>query len=241
MHAKKGIEGQPHLLAPTLGQQLNPEHEPCPLSKEIDWAYFEKELASLHSGKGPPAHSVRLTVSLLVLRAVHDLSDEKPAEERWEMNAYFQYFSGEQVQKRGRPCAASDLVHFRQRLGERGAEKIFKHSTDKHGKDSLDSHVSIDSTAQDKNIACPTDAKLHEKIIDKGVKKAKGSNIILRRSYRRTSKQSVRDTYNGLHPKRKPRAIAGRSAQRAGAQIATRRLWPGTGTLQKSTGSRSEQ
>ncbi len=208
MRAKKQFENQLHFLAPTLEEQLNPKHELYLLSKEIDWMYFEKEFAGLYSNKGRPAHSIRLMVSLLILKAVYNLSDEKLVEEHWEMNAYFQYFSGMKVQKWGQPCAASDLVHFRHRIAEQGIEKIFKHSIDQHGKDGKDQHVSIDSTAQEKNITYPTDAKLHKKIIDNCVKKAKASNIKLRRSYKRTSKQLVRETYNGTHPKRRKKANA---------------------------------
>lgn len=210
MREKKRPENQLHFLAPTLEEQLNPKHELYLLSKTIDWAYFENEFHSLYSDKGRPAHSIRLMVSLLILKAVYNLSDEKLVEEHWEMNVYFQYFSGVQVQEWGPPCAASDLVHFRHRIGEQGVEKIFKHSIDQHGKDGKDKHVSIDSTAQDKNITYPTDAKLHKKIIDKCVKKAKTSNIKLRRSYKRTSKQLVRDTYNATHPKRRKKAAAAR-------------------------------
>lgn len=144
--------------------------------------------------------------SLLILKSIYNLSDEILVEQHWEMNVYFQYFSGVSVQQWGQPCAASDLVHFRHRIGEQGVEKIFKHSIDKHGRDGKDSNVSIDSTAQEKNITYPTDAKLHKKIIDKCVKMAKRHNIKLRRSYKRTSKQLVRDTYNGTHPKRRKKA-----------------------------------
>src|SRR5680860_1791617 len=41
---------------------------------------------------------------------------------------------------------------------------------------------------------------------DKCAKIAKGNNIVLRRSYRRTAKQLVRDAYNGRHPKRRKKA-----------------------------------
>ena len=208
MRAKKESKNQLHFLAPTLKEQLNPKHELYLLSHEIDWDYFEAEFQKLYSHKGRPAHSIRLMTSLLILKAIYNLSDEKLVEEHWEMNAYFQYFSGKQVQQWGQPCAASDLVHFRQRIGESGVEKILKHSIDKHGKDGKDKHVSIDSTAQEKNITYPTDAKLHKKIIDKCVKQANKSNITLRRSYKRTSKQLVRDTYNGNHPKRRKRSNA---------------------------------
>ena len=208
MRAKKESKNQLHFLAPTLKEQLNPNHELYLLSHTIDWEYFEIEFKKFYSNKGRPAHSIRLMTSLLILKAVYNLSDEKLVEEHWEMNVYFQYFSGKQVQQWGQPCAASDLVHFRQRIGESGVEKILKHSIDKHGKDGKDKHVSIDSTAQEKNISYPTDAKLHKKIIDNCVKKARKSNIKIRRSYKRTSKQLVRDTYNGNHPKRRKKANA---------------------------------
>ena len=206
MRSKKKPENQLGFLAPSLKEQLNPNHELYLLSHTIDWDYFEKEFADLYSTKGRPAHPIRLMTSLLILKAIYNLSDEKLVEEHWEMNGYFQYFSGKQVQQWGQPCAASDLVHFRKRIGESGVEKIFKHSIDKHGKDSKDAHVSIDSTVQQKNITYPTDAKLHKKIIDKCVKQAKKSGIKLRRSYKRTSKQLIRDTYNGNHPKRRKKA-----------------------------------
>lgn len=90
--------------------------------------------------------------------------------------------------------------------------------------------LSVDSTAQEKNITYPTDAKLHKKIIDKCVKKAKKEGIALRGSYKRTSKQLLRDTYNGAHPKRgkkadaakrKLRTIAGRLVRELERRLAT--------------------
>ena len=150
---------------------------------------------------------------------MYNLSDEAWVEQHWEMNVYFQYFSGVQVQRWGQPCAASDLVHFRKRIGKAGVEKILQHSITLHGKAAQSAHVSIDSTVQEKHITYPTDAKLHKRIIDRCVKKARQQRITLRRSYSRTSKQWLRATYNGTHPrlrkqsnlaKRKRKTIAGR-------------------------------
>ena len=173
----------------------------------------------MYSDKGRPAHPIRLMVSLLILKVIYNLSDEKLVEQHWEMNVYFQYFSGFQVQQWAAPCAASDLVHFRKRIGEEGVEKIFSHSIAKHGKDAREDHVSIDTTAQEKNITYPTDAKLYKKIIDKCVKKAGDAMIPLRRSYKRTAKQLLRATYNADHPKRRKNACA---AQRKLKTIAGR-------------------
>ncbi len=208
MRSKKKPKNQLQFLAPTLKEQLNNKHELYLLADEIDWEYFEEEFKELYSDKGRPAHPIRLMTSLLILKSIYNLSDEVLVEQHWEMNVYFQYFSGFTLQQWGEPCAASDLVHFRQRIGEQGIEKIFKHSIDKHGRDGQDPNVSVDTTAQEKNITYPTDAKLHKKIIDKCVKKAKKAGVKLRRSYKRTAKQLVRDTYNGAHPKRRKKANA---------------------------------
>lgn len=208
MRSKNKLQNQLNFLAPTLKEQLNPTHELYLLADEINWNYFESEFAKFYSDKGRPAHPIRLMTSLLILKSIYNLSDECLVEEHWEMNAYFQYFGGATLQGWGQPCAASDLVHFRQRIGQEGVEKILKHSIDKHDRDGKDKHVSIDSTPQEKNITYPTDSKLAKKIIDRCVKKAKKSNITLRRSYKRTSKQLLKDTYNGKHPKRRKKASA---------------------------------
>jgi len=99
MRSKKRATNQLNFLSPTLAEQLNPKHELYLLSHEIEWDYFEKEFKKYYSDKGRPAHSIRLMVSLLILKSIYNLSDEKLVEEHWEMNAYFQYFSGEIHQK----------------------------------------------------------------------------------------------------------------------------------------------
>ncbi len=129
-------------------------------------------------------------------------------EQRWEMNPYFQYFGGFDSLQWGQPCAATDLVHFRKRIGEEGVEKLLKHSIELHGKDAKDKHVSVDTTVQEKRITYPTDAKLHKMIVDSCISIAKQEGINLRRSYVRTTKNLVRDTYHGTHPKRRKKANA---------------------------------
>lgn len=208
MRSQKKSTDQLNFLAPTLKEQLNPNHSLYLLSEAIDWDYFNREFAEFYSDKGRPAKQIRLMVGLLILKSIYNLSDEVLVEQHWEMNVYFQFFCGQDLQVWGPPCAASDLPHFRHRIGEAGVEKIFQHSIEKHGRDGEDPNVSIDTTAQEKNITYPTDAKLHKKIIDRCVKKAKKQGITLRRSYKRTSKQLVRDTYNGSHPKRRKKANA---------------------------------
>jgi IS5 family transposase len=126
------------------------------------------------------------------------------------MNPYYQYFSGCEFFQTLPPCAASELVHFRKRIGEKGVEKILKHSIDLHGDDAKEKTVSIDTTAQEKNITFPTDAKLYKKIIDKCNKIRKAHGLPCRRSYTKTAKNLVRQQHNGNHPKRRKGAASAR-------------------------------
>lgn len=208
MQSKKPTRTQLNFLAPSLAEQLNPNEELYLLSNEIDWSYFEGEFSGFYSKEGRPAHPIRLMVSLLILKSMYNHSDETLVENQWVMNPYYQYFSGYDQLQWKQPCASSDLTHFRNRIGQDGVEKILKHSVELHGEDGKDKHVSVDTTVQEKNISYPTDAKLHKKIADKCVSIAKQEGIVLRRSYVRTTKNLVRDTYNGNHPKRRKKANA---------------------------------
>ena len=196
MQSKKSTRNQLNFLSPTLKEQLNSKQELYLFSEQINWIYFEGEFGPLYSNQGRPAHPIRLMVSLLILKALYNLSDEELVEQQWEMNPYFQYFGGIDILRWGQPCAATDLVHFRNRIGEEGIEKILRHSIDLHGKDAQaqDKHVSVNTTVQEKNITYPTDAKLNKRIADKCVSIAQQEGLKLRRSYVRTTKNLGRDT-----------------------------------------------
>ena len=45
---------------------------------------------------------------------------------QWKQNPYFQYFCGEKNFQTRLPCHATELVHFRKRIGADGVEKIFQ-------------------------------------------------------------------------------------------------------------------
>ena len=70
--------------------------------------------------------------------------------------------------------------------------------------------VQVDSTAQEKNITFPTDAKLRKRVIDKCNNIAKKENVIQRQTYKRVSKKLLRDSYFGHHPKRRKSAESAR-------------------------------
>jgi IS5 family transposase len=91
-------------------------------------------------------------------------------------------------------------------------------------------HLS-DTTVQENNTTFPTDAKQCKKVIDRCNKIAEAEGIELRRSYRRESKQLLRDSYNGNHPRRAKKAKKARKRLKtiANAQIRDlkRKLEPG--------------
>lgn len=62
--------------------------------------------------------------------------------------------------------------------------------------------VLSDTTVQENNTTFPTDAKLCKKVIDYCNAIAENEDIKQRQRYTKISKQLVRNTYNGRHPKR---------------------------------------
>jgi len=141
----------------------------------------------------------------LMLKHLRNVSDESIVEQ-WSENVYYQYFCGLEMFDSNPPCAASEMVHFRKRIGEKGIELIFRESIRVNGDDSNDPHVNVDTTVQEKNITFPTDTKLHKKVIDKCLKIANKENLTLRQTYTRTIKKLLIDLRFSMHPKNRKKA-----------------------------------
>ena len=199
-------------------EQLSHHHPLYILANKINWEIFEEAFAKLYSQEGRPAKPIRLMVSLLMLKHIRNISDESVVEQ-WFENVYYQYFSGEKSYACGAPCEASELVHFRNRIGPQGIELIFKESIRINGKDGQEEEATTDTTVQEKNITYPTDNKLHRKIIKKCIAIADKEGIELRQSYRCTIKKLLMDQRFRNHPKNKVRA---RKADRKVKTIAGR-------------------
>lgn len=203
-----------------LGDQLDQKHPLYLLSARINWGFFEESFKKHYSEKmGKPAKPIRLMVSLLILKYVRNLSDENLVSQ-WSENVYFQYFSGEQHFQADIPCVPTELVAFRQRIGEPGVELILKESIRVNDPpDNSGAVVSVDTTVQEKNITYPTDDKLYKKIIKQCWLIAERESIDVRQSYTRTVKklgylQRFKATRQGAKAARKAgkkiKVIAGR-------------------------------
>lgn len=189
----------------TFEEQLSHQHPLYILANKIDWTIFEKAFSKLYSDEGRPGKPIRLMVSLLILKHLRNISDESVVEQ-WFENIYYQYFSGEQSYACGVPCDASELVHFRNRIGQQGIELIFKESIRINGKDGQENEGTTDTTVQEKNITYPTDNKLHRKIIKKCISIAAKADIELRQTYTSTLKKLLMEQRFRNHPKNKARA-----------------------------------
>jgi IS5 family transposase len=217
-----------------LAEQLDQKHPLFLLAHKIDWSLFEQAFKIHYSEKmGKPAKPIRLMVALLILKYVRNISDENLVEQ-WAENIYYQYFSGEQYFQPCIPCVPTELVAFRQRIGQEGMELILKESIRVNEPPDKDNAVvSVDTTVQEKNITYPTDDKLYKKIIKKCCIIADKEGIDLRQSYTRTVKklshiQRFKGTKNGSKSARKANRkihiIAGRLVRDLTRKLSPERL-----------------
>lgn len=237
MLGKSPDQKQRDLFAPLLSDFIDMRHELVLLAHEIDWEQLEGFFAPLYSHTGKPSMPIRFMIGCLLLKRLYDLGDETLAK-AWVMNPYMQYFCGIAHFRHDFPCDPSDLVHFRHRIGKEGIEQIFAHSVELHGKTVKSKQVLSDTTVQENDTTFPTDAKLAKKIIDQCNRIASKEGMPQRQTYTRTSKQLVRDTYNGHHPKRRKKAAR---AQRKLKTIAGRLLRELERNLDKNRSSRYRQ
>ena len=63
------------------------------LSSVIPWQELEDEFQKYYSHKGAPSKPIRLMVSLLLLKQLENLSDERVVEQ-FKRNPYYQAFCG---------------------------------------------------------------------------------------------------------------------------------------------------
>jgi len=204
---------QQNLFQTRLTELINMEHPLVKLAQEISWDKMETEFEKLFSESGRPSIAIRKIAGMLLLKEIFKESDETVVE-RWIENAYWQYFTGETFFQTNQPFDPSNFVHFRKRIGEEGLEFLLGQSVSLHPKAKTEDEVQIDTTVQEKNITFPTDAKLAKKVIDNCGKIAEKEGINQRQSYKRVSKQLLRDAYFGHHHRRQKKSKMARKKLR---------------------------
>ncbi len=190
---KKDRQGD--LFRPRLENIIDPRHELVKLAALIDWDGLEADLSRFYcSDNGRPAGSIRLMTGLCFLKDIKGLSDEEVCAV-WCENPYFQHFCGETFFQHRFPVEPPSLSIFRGRIGEAGMERLLEETikvgvqTGTVSKRDL-SHVTVDTTVQEKAVHFPTDVRLCHRAREALVRLAKAQDIPLRQSYRRKGKQA---------------------------------------------------
>lgn len=201
----------PDLFRAELRQILNLSHPLCRLAEAIDWEGFEAAFGPLYSvGTGRPGLPIRLMVGLHYLKYAFDESDESVVA-RWLENPYWQYFCGYATFQQTLPLDPTSLVKWRQRVGVEGIEKLLATTVAtaqrlKLLKRSDVVKVNVDTTAQEKAIAFPTDARLYHKMRVRLVREAKQRGLRLRQSYRFVGKRALARQGRYAHARQMKRA-----------------------------------
>jgi transposase, IS5 family len=194
--AKPRDDRQKDLLRPALDQIIDMSHPLVRLAGQIDWSFLDGRFASVcRAGPGQPGLPTRLVAGLLILKHMHNLSDEALCA-RWVENPYYQYFCGEQSFCHKLPFDRSSLTRWRQRLGEEQLAALIQESLSvAHRTGALKTkdlqRVAVDTTVQPKAIAHPTDARLLHRAIVKLAGLARRHGVPLRQSYLRVAKRAA--------------------------------------------------
>ena len=194
--ARPRDDRQKDLLRPALEEIIDLGHPLVRLAREIDWGFLDRRFASVCApGPGQPGLPTRLVAGLLILKNMHNLSDEVLCA-RWLENPYYQFFCGELSFCHRLPFDRSSLTHWRQRLGAEQLVALIQESLSvAHKTGALASRdlerVVVDTTVQPKAIAHPTDARLCHRALEKLVDLARRHQVRLRQSYRRVAKRAA--------------------------------------------------
>jgi IS5 family transposase len=188
-------ERQLHMFETLFSDLLNPEHELLRAASLIHWDGLQETLDIYYSPLGRQGKAIRLMVGIHLLKHRYNCSDEQAVETLHE-NSYWQCFCGFNSFQCGQILDATTLVKFRNRIGTEGMKQIeafFLKTWSDMGLVKT-KRVAVDTTAQPKNIAYPTDADLLHRIREKitGQVKRVRKEVTLLKSFRTYSRSGKR-------------------------------------------------
>ncbi|MBB5046532.1 hypothetical protein HNR60_001277, partial [Rhodopseudomonas rhenobacensis] len=107
--SKPRDDRQAEMFRPALEEIIDLGHPLVRLAAEIDWDFLATRFGAVYRpGPGQPPLPTRLIAGLLILKHMHNLSDEVLCA-RWVENPYFQFFCGEVVFRHELPFDRSSL------------------------------------------------------------------------------------------------------------------------------------
>ena len=201
---------------------IDMRHELVLLAGLIDWKRFDETFGGLYADKGRPGLPTRLMVGLHLLKHARGISDEQVCAQ-WIENAYFQYFCGETWFQTRLPLDRTSMSVWRGRIGPEKLEALLAETLAaavraKAVAPSQMQRVTIDTTAQTKAIAHPTDSHLLLRAIEWLNRLARRQGIDLRQSYLRLATRARREVGRLIH---------GRGHKQALRHLRKIRTWAG--------------
>ena len=193
-------------VGPALVDFIDLKNPLVRLADSMQWELFDDHWRALHSSvAGPMASSGRRVAGLLMLKHMEAVSDERLMD-LWVTNPYYQYFCGETHFQHRPPVDPTSLIKWRHRLGEEGMEWLLTTVVDSAVNSgvvdrSSFSHVSVDSTVMEKNIAYPTDSALLEKLRVKLVAFMQEHGLNIRQTYSRQGPRTAQKIGRYAHAK----------------------------------------
>ena len=179
-------QGETDMFRNRLDNMIDMRHELVRLAGLIDWRRFDEAFGTLYAEKGRPGLSTRLMVGLHLLKHARGVSDEQVCAQ-WIENAYFQFFCGETYFQTELPLDRTSMSVWRGRIGADKLEVLLSETLAaamraKAIDQSQMQRVTVDTTAQTKAIAHPTDSHLLLRAIEWLNKLAKKQGVKLRQS-----------------------------------------------------------
>jgi len=205
-----------------LENMIDMRHELVRLAGLIDWNRFDEAFGGLYAEKGRPGLPTRLMVGLHLLKHARGISDEQVCAQ-WIENAYFQHFCGETYFQTKLPLDRTSMSVWRGRIGPDKleallAETLAAATRAKAVTPSQMQRITVDTTAQTKAVAHPTDSHLLLRAIEWLNKLASKQGVDLRQSYLRLATRARREVARLIH---------GRGHKQAMRHLRKMRTWTG--------------
>ena len=215
-------DGEADLFRHRLDNLIDMRHELVRLAALIDWRRFDAAFGDLYADKGRPGLPTRLMAGLHLIKHARGISDEQVCAQ-WIENAYFQFFCGETYFQTRLPLDRTSMSVWRARIGPDKlelllAETLAAATRAEAIRPSQMRRISVDTTAQTKAIAHPTDSHLLLRAIEWLNRLARKQGIALRQSYLRLAKRARREVGRLIH---------GRGHKQAMAYLRKMRTWAG--------------
>jgi IS5 family transposase len=214
--------GETDMFRNRLDNMIDMRHELVRLAGLIEWKRFDEAFGTLYAEKGRPGLPTRLMVGLHLLKHARGISDDQVCAQ-WIENAYFQFFCGETYFQTKLPLDRTSMSVWRGRIGADKLELLLSETLAaatraKAVDKSQMERVTVDTTAQTKAVAHPTDSHLLLRAVEWLNKLAKKHGIGLRQSYMRLATRARREVSRLIH---------GRGHKQAMRYLRKMRTWAG--------------